>query len=187
MTRDFQLKLKILIFVSSLVVIVHILNMYMDYRLVQFGIFPRATESLPYIFTAPFIHGNLTHLLNNMTGLVIFSGLCLLRTTRFYLFSSFFIITTSGILVWLFARPAVHVGASGWIFGLWSLSIALAWFDRRLINILIAMFVILFYGGMVFGVLPGNPYISFESHLAGAFSGVVCAMLVARRKIPEKN
>ena len=85
-----------------------------------------------------------------------------------------------GLLVWLFARNALHIGASGWIFGLWSLCIATAWYDRKFINILIALLVVFLYGGMLFGVLPNDPRISFESHFFGAIAGVVCAFFQAR-------
>jgi membrane associated rhomboid family serine protease len=92
-----------------------------------------------------------------------------------FVYSSVIIITVSGILVWLFGRDANHIGASGWVFGLWSLSISLAWFDRRMMNIVIAILVILFYGGMVFGMLPQDSSVSFESHLFGALAGVLAA------------
>lgn len=158
----------------------HLINMLTNGLPLNFGIQPGNLNSLPFILTAPFIHGSWTHLLNNLVGFTIFSFLCMIRGRTFYIMASAFIIVVTGILVWLFGRPASHVGASGWIFGLWSLSIAMAWFERKFINIVIALFVIFFYGGMVFGVLPSNPYISFESHLFGACAGVACAYLFTR-------
>jgi len=95
----------------------------------------------------------------------------------FFLNSSIFIILVGGFLVWLFGRDATHIGASGWVFGLWGLSIAVGWFDRRFINILVSLGVLLVYGGMIYGVLPSDPRVSFESHLFGALSGVACASL----------
>jgi hypothetical protein len=38
--------------------------------------------------------------------------------------------------------------------------------------------VFLLYGGMIWGVLPGDPGVSFEYHLAGAALGVLLAMLL---------
>ena len=119
---------------------------------------------------------------NNMVGLAALGSLCLLRSARLFLVGSLFIITVGGILVWCFGRPALHIGASGWIFGLWSLSIALALFDRRPANLLLATVVILLYGGMVYGVLPGDPGVSFESHLAGAIAGFCWAFLYTRKQ-----
>ena len=148
----------------------------------SFGIVPRYLGSLPGIYVAPFLHGDMAHLLNNLVGLVIFSSLLFVHSLKRYLWSSFFIITVTGILVWLFARSALHIGASGWIFGLWSLLIATAWFERRLVNILIALAVAFFYGGMLYGVLPNDPRISFESHLFGAIAGVLCAFMQSMAK-----
>ena len=92
-----------------------------------------------------------------------------------YLKTSFFIIVLSGSLVWLLGREATHIGASGWIFGLWSLIIFNGFFERNFRSIILAVFVIFFYGGMVFGVLPKDPRISFESHLFGAIAGFLFA------------
>lgn len=161
--------------------IVHVMNILTGYALTQFGILPRYLPSLPYIFTAPFIHGSNYHLINNLVGLLIFGSLCLIRSKRYFIRSSIFIVTVGGALVWLFGRQAVHIGASGWIFGLWSLCIAIAWVDRRISNIVIAVAVILLYGGMIYGVLPGDPHVSFESHLFGALAGVFCALFLHKR------
>lgn len=163
-------------------VAVYFVNLLLGGWLFSFGIVPRYLESLPGIYVAPFLHGDMAHLLNNLVGLVIFSSLLFVHSLKRYLWSSFFIITVTGILVWLFARSALHIGASGWIFGLWSLLIATAWFERRLVNILIALAVAFFYGGMLYGVLPNDPRISFESHLFGAIAGVLCAFMQSKAK-----
>ncbi len=121
--------------------------------------------------------------MNNLAGLAIFSALSLIRGTTFFVNASIIIVVITGVLVWLFARSgATHIGASGWIFGLWSLSIAIAWFQRSFLNIVIAVFVAVFYGGMIWGVLPSNPHVSFESHLFGAIAGVAAAYLMTRKK-----
>jgi membrane associated rhomboid family serine protease len=147
------------------------------YDLNHYGISPRNLASIWTIITAPLLHWNIGHLANNLFGLCIFSALCLIHSSRRYLLNSGFIIIFSGLLVWLFARPGMHLGASGWVFGLWGLCIAGAWFERRFVNIVVAVFVLIFYGGLVYGVLPLNSGISFESHLFGAIVGIYCAWL----------
>lgn len=146
-----------------------------------FGIYPREPTSLIFIFTAPFVHGSWLHFANNSIGFLIFSGICLVRGKRFYWQASLLIIAVGGFLVWLFGRPAVHIGASGWIFGLWSLTITLAWFEKSVTNALIAIAVILFYGGMIVGVLPTQPEVSFEGHAFGALAGVLAASVYGKR------
>jgi len=167
---------------------VHILDLFIGGYLKNYGIEPREIDSIYTIFTAPWVHGDFTHLSNNLLAIVVFSFLCLLNGRRYFLLASFYIITLTGILVWLFARDAIHIGASGWIFGLWSLVIALAWIERSFRSIVIALAVVFFYGGMVFSVLPTNSFVSFESHLFGAIAGVVTAIFLERnRKLAAKS
>jgi membrane associated rhomboid family serine protease len=173
-------KVKWLMAICAVMIGAHIVNLVTHGSLYQYGLYPRQLDSLWGIFAAPFLHSNLGHLLNNLLGLVIFSGLLFVHSLRRYLWSSVFIITLTGLLVWSFGRNAMHIGASGWIFGLWSLCIATAWFDRKLINIFIALVVVFLYGGMLFGVLPGDPRVSYESHLFGVLAGVLCAFIQAK-------
>lgn len=177
MKRSIIKRIKCLALIVLVMFVVHGINVLMNGWLNVFGIIPGSMAHWFHVFTAPFIHADLAHLTNNVVGLVVFSSLCLARSIGFYLFASVFIISLTGGLVWLFGREAVHIGASGWVFGLWSLSLALAWFDRRFINILTACLVFFFYGGMIYGVLPSDPKISFEAHLFGALSGAMFAFL----------
>lgn len=167
--------------VLLVMVLVQIANDITGGALRVFGIYPREPVSLLFIFTAPFVHGSWLHFANNSVGFLIFSGFCLVRGKRFYWQSSLVIIAIGGLLVWLFGRPAIHIGASGWIFGLWSLTIALSWFEKSVINFIIAFIVILLYGGMIIGVLPSQPGVSFEGHAFGALAGVLAAAVYGRR------
>lgn len=182
MVALFWSRIKVVSLVVLILVVVHITNSVMDNQLTQFGILPRHWDTWYHIFTAPFIHGSHAHLINNLIGLTIFSGICLLsRSIGFYLVASLFIVTLTGILIWAFGRKALHIGASGWIFGLWSLTIMQAWFDRSFKHFCIAIMVVFFYGGMIYGVLPTQPGVSFEAHLFGVVAGVVFAALSAKR------
>jgi membrane associated rhomboid family serine protease len=168
-------RFKLIIFLSLLMLAVYVANGLLGGVLHQFGIVPRVERLWWHIYTAPFLHGDWQHLINNLIGLAIFSAFCLIRSVGFYYAASFFIITATGLLVFFFARPSTHIGASGWIFGLWSLSIAMAWFDKSFKHFIVAVIVCFFYGGMIYGVLPANPGVSFESHLFGAASGILFA------------
>lgn len=159
---------------------VYAANIVLAGKLFQFGIAPRVDASWWHIYTAPFLHGDWTHLVNNLFGLAIFSAFCLIRSVGFYYAASFFIITVTGLLVFFFGRTAIHIGASGWIFGLWSLSIAMAWFDRSFKHFLVAVLVCFLYGGMIYGVLPTQPGVSFESHLFGVLAGVLFGYVFKR-------
>lgn len=175
-------RLKVIAILCGLFVAVHFANLLSGGYLNSYGIEPREIDSIYTIFFAPWLHADLTHLGNNMLAIVVFSFLCLLNGRRYFLIASFLIIAITGILVWLFARDALHIGASGWIFGLWSLIIALGWIERSLRNIVVAIGVVFFYGGMVAGVLPTAGFVSFESHLFGAIAGIITAILLERNR-----
>lgn len=161
----------------------HLIDVLLGGSLKSFGIHPRDMGSAYTIVTAPWLHGSFTHLGSNLAAFVVLGALCMLNGIRYFLKASALIIIVGGALVWLFGRDATHIGASGWIFGLWSLAIALAWFDRSFGNIAISIAVIFFYGGMVWGVLPTQAYISFESHLFGAVAGVFAAFILSNRQV----
>ena len=166
--------------VLLMMLLVHAVNVYAGGALLRYGIVPRQPELWYQVLSAPFVHASHAHLLNNLLGLAIFGLLCALRSLRLFLFGSALIILVSGALVWTFGRDASHIGASGWVFGLWSLCIALGFLDRRLSSVLLSVAVIGLYGGMAYGVLPGDPRVSFESHLFGAVAGVLAAWAYVR-------
>lgn len=171
--------------VGAAMILVHLVNILTGGYLSGFGIEPRQIGEAYTIATAPFIHADIAHLGSNLAAFVVLGSLVLLQGLRYFVKASALIIVLGGALVWLFARPGDHIGASGWIFGLWSLVIALAWLDRSPRNIAIALAVAFFYGGMVFGVLPTQGTISFESHLFGAIAGVVAAFTLSKKPAVE--
>lgn len=166
--------------ISAAMVGIHLIDLVLGGFLKSFGIQPREIGTAYTIVTAPWLHASFAHLGSNLAAFIVLGSLCLLNGLRYFVKASALIILLGGTLVWIFGRGATHIGASGWVFGLWSLVIALAWFDRRPRNIAIALAVLFFYGGMVFGVLPTQSYISFESHLFGAMAGVAAAALLSK-------
>ena len=174
---------KTILSVSVTMVVVHVANLFTGGYLSSFGIEPRELGSAYTIATAPWLHADFGHLGSNLAAFVVLGSLVLLQGLRYFVKASALIILLGGALVWLFGRDSTHIGASGWIFGLWSLVIALAWFDRSPRNIAIALGVVFFYGGMVFGVLPTASYISFESHLFGAVAGIFAAFTLSKKPV----
>lgn len=143
----------------------------------QWGIHPRHLASLWTVFSAPFLHGSFGHLLNNLAGFSVLAFLVLLRGRACFIQCSLIIVSVGGVLVWILGRSANHIGASGWIFGLWGLLLAMAWFERSFTSIALAIAVIFFYGGMIWGILPLHRFVSFEAHLFGLVAGVLAAFL----------
>lgn len=166
--------------IAASMVAVHILNLMLGGALYALGLEPRRIDGADGILFAPWLHGDFGHLASNLTAFAVLAGLTLIDGVRRFAKASAIIIIGGGLMVWLFGRSATHVGASGWIFGLWAMVMAQAWYDRRWRNILIALGVLVFYGSMAFGVLPLQAGVSFEGHLFGAIAGVVAARVLAR-------
>jgi len=178
----FDTAIIVLLFPLILMYVVQLINVATDGAAKYYGIHPRDPGSLWFLVSSPFIHDSWIHLFNNTLCFVIFSFVCLMKGLGYYLRVSSFIVFVGGFFVWIFGAPgSVHIGASGWVFGLWSLLIASAWFERSITNIIVALSVIAFYGGLLYGVIPQQAHISFEAHLFGALSGIMAAALFSRR------
>lgn len=152
--------------------------------LFSYSIFPGRAETLTGIALAPLIHGSLSHLFANTAPLLVL-GTALIygypKAARIVLPVVYF---GSGLGVWLFARPAWHLGASGLTFGImfFVFTVGVLRWDRRAIALSLTVFLL--YGGMIWGVFPTAPNVSFEYHLAGAVLGVLLAVLLRRMDPP---
>ncbi|MCP4134477.1 MAG: rhomboid family intramembrane serine protease [bacterium] len=144
----------------------------------RYGISPRSVAGLPGIFLAPFFHKNLQHIVSNSITLFFLGTLVLSLERRRFLMISFFIILGSGIGIWIFGRANIggyktaHMGISGLIYGYLGYAMALGIFKRKVVPVIISIIVFLLYGGALWGIVPGNPLISWEGHLFGLLSGI---------------
>ncbi len=168
-------QLKITLWLLGLFVAVEIINLLSGRSLNQFGLLPRELHALPGILTAPFLHGGLGHFLSNIIPLGIFAALMLEYGPRRALLIHLWIILVSGLLVWLLGRYALHIGASGLVYGQFGFLLLAGFYRRQLVKILISLGVGIVYGSMIFGVLPGRYFISWEYHLFGFIAGLVAA------------
>ncbi len=166
----------VLMWVSELVDVV--LNGFLD----KFGIHPRDLESLPGILAAPFLHVGLGHLIAN-TGTFVVLGIATALITRRFWSVTLGVVVLGGLAVWLFGAPnTVHLGASGLVYGYLGFLLVYGFVARRAAAIAVAIGVFLVYGGIVWGVLPTNPYISWQGHLFGALAGCLMAFLIGRKE-----
>jgi hypothetical protein len=77
----------------------------------------------------------------------------------------------SGLGVWLLGRESFHIGISGLTHGLMFFVVVIGFMRRDRLSIALALIVFLLFGGMVSGVIPQEPTVSFEYHLFGAIAG----------------
>ncbi len=150
----------------------------------QFGIYPRRTGGIVGVLCAPFIHASFSHLFANTAPIIVIGTMLLYGYPRAAKVLLPVVYLGSGVTVWLFAREAYHIGASGLAFGMlfFVFTVGVLRWERRTIAISLAVFFL--YGGMISGILPGARDVSFESHLSGALIGILLAFLL-RHRDPE--
>jgi membrane associated rhomboid family serine protease len=151
-------------------------------RLDYYGIHARDLDGLGGIATAPFLHAGWDHLISNSLPFLVLGFLVLLGGLARWLISSVISIVASGLSAWLLTpADTIIVGASGLIFGWLTYLLARGVWSRSAGQILVAVGVLVVYGGLIWGVLPGAAGVSWQAHLGGAVGGVLAAWLLHRR------
>ncbi len=152
-------------------------------RLDRFGIQPQSLIGLRGILLAPFLHGDLPHLISNTIPFLVLAWLVMLQETSDFWIVTLLTMIIGGLGVWLFGAPtSVHIGASILIFGYLGFLLLRGYFQRNFISIFLSVLVTFLYGGLVFGVLPAGPGISWQGHLFGFLGGILAAKLIANEK-----
>ena len=188
-TRELQSHAAILGGFVSLLWIIEIVDVFL-FRgaLNSYGVRPRSIQGLEGIIFMPFLHGSFAHLAANTLPFVTFGWLIMLRETRDFFIVSAVTVLVSGLGVWLTGAPnSVHIGASGLIFGYFGFLLLRGYFERSFTSIAISLIVGFFYGGLIWGVLPQQPGISWQGHFFGFVGGVLAAQLLGRKKRAIKN
>ncbi|HEY4006838.1 MAG TPA: rhomboid family intramembrane serine protease [Pseudonocardia sp.] len=144
------------------------------------GIVARDPSHLVGVVWAPLLHSGWPHLESNAPFFLIFGFLVLAGGLRQFIAVTAVIWVVSGLGVWLIAPPgSVTVGASGVIFGWLVFLLFRGFFSGSLKQILLAVVLFLLWGGVLVGLLPGDPHVSWQAHLFGALAGILCARMVA--------
>lgn len=147
----------------------------------RFGIQPRKLRSLPAIAAAPLLHGGFSHLITNAVPFFVLGWLILLRGRRDFATVSLVAAAVSGLAIWLLGSTgSIHIGASGVVFGYFGFLVARGIFERTVAAMVTALVVGLLYGGILWGLLPVQPGISWQGHLGGLIGGVLCGYFLAR-------
>lgn len=173
---------------TIIIILVFLFEHGMDLDFSKYGIVPRETSKLPYILTAPFIHADIGHLLNNAVAFFV------LTLSLYYFYSAIanyvllFSYIFSGLLLWVIGREGTHIGASGIIFSI-SFFLFFSGVLRKYIPLIaVSLIVVFLYGNNVWHLFPWttNDPVSWEGHLAGGFVGLILAF-VYRNKGPQKE
>jgi membrane associated rhomboid family serine protease len=184
---NFRLAVKIAAGFVALIWFIQLLNWGLDLELLRFGVRPRQLAGLPGILFAPLLHGSFAHLIaNSLPLLVLGTGMLHLypASASKVLPAVYF---GPGIAVWLFGRESIHIGASGLVYGLVSYIFVAGVIRRDKRAIAAALLVSFMYGALVWGVLPIDSEVSWETHLAATLIGVILAFALRHVDIPPRN
>lgn len=174
-----------------------------NHRLDNNGIRPLEADGLWGILFAPLLHSNWDHLIANTVPALVLGFLMTLAGMSRFVLATVIIWILGGFGTWLIGTigmhcpvtgPNVHchfnhIGASGLIFGWLAFLIVFGFFTRKIWEIVVGVVVLFIYGGVLLGVLPGTPGVSWQGHLCGAIAGVLAAYVLAapERKARERK
>ena len=157
------------------------------YRFNEYGIYPQTFKGLRGIVFSPFIHSGIKHLLSNTIPLFVLSS------ALFYFYRTIawkvvvFGLLLSGLLTWSIGRPSIHIGASGFIYVLFSFNFFKGIFSKHYRLIALSLLVIFLYGSMFVYALPIDEQISWEGHLSGLITGFVFALIFRKEIVKPKK
>jgi membrane associated rhomboid family serine protease len=149
------------------------------------GVTPRTLFGLTGILFAPLLHGGFDHLLSNSIPLFILGAALIYfyRTLAYRVFAAVWIF--DGIGVWLMGREAVHIGASGVVYGMASFLFFSGTLRRNRALAILSLIVVFLYGSLIWGMFPYDPDISWEAHWVGFLSGIVLSVLFRKEGPPD--
>ena len=184
----------------ALLYIIEIWDNLTGHRLDQNGIRPLETDGLWGIVFAPLLHANWGHLVANTGPALVLGFLMTLMGLSRFIYATAIVWIVGGFGTWLIGNVGAptyngmqietnHIGASGLIFGWLTFLIVFGFFTRKVWEIVVGVIVLLVYGGVLLGMLPGTLGVSWQGHLCGAIAGVFAAYLLSgpERKAREQR
>jgi membrane associated rhomboid family serine protease len=173
----------ILLFVGTIWAVFVVTRVFPALDLKSYGVQPRTAVGLVGIVAAPLLHDDWHHIIGNTMPLFVLLALLAGSKARSWEIVIDVALLGGGLL-WVFGRPACHIGASGLIFGLIAFLILSGILEKRLVPLLVAVFVGFLYGGtLISGVLPRiGSHVSWDGHLCGAVAGGIVAYVLTRPK-----
>jgi membrane associated rhomboid family serine protease len=156
--------------------VVFVVNTMLGGLLTQFGVIPRSLIGLRGIVFAPFLHGNLAHLISNTLPFLALGWMVMLRDARHFWPVTLLAALGAGLGAWLFGAPgSVHIGASGVVFGYLGFLLLAGLYTRSVGSILLSLVTAVLWGGLVVGMNPNQTGVSWQAHVGGFVGGILAA------------
>ncbi|MEL6468302.1 MAG: rhomboid family intramembrane serine protease [Cyanobacteria bacterium J06623_4] len=147
-----------------------------------FGIRPRQPIGLLGVPFSPLFHRDFTHLLANTVPFLVLGWLILVQgelpgASDFYAITVT-ILLIGGLGTWVFGRDAIHLGASGLIFGYIGFLLIRGYVGPTLWTVGFAVIVFLMYGNQLWSMIPSSndATVSWEGHLFGFAGGILAGV-----------
>lgn len=151
---------------------------------VQHGLEPKTWTGMQGIIFASFLHGSMEHLANNSLPVLVLGMGLMYYYPKEGLTLMAFSLTLPWIGVWLFARPAIHIGASAAIYSMATFLFFSGLWKKNRYLLATALLVVFLYGSLFWGLFPIEERISHEGHISGAVVGLILSVLY-RKKGPQ--
>jgi membrane associated rhomboid family serine protease len=145
----------------------------------ELGMIPRSIEGLIGIFTMHFLHGNFAHItLNTIALFMVLVPLFIFFDEEHHMLEAIFkICIVGGILIWLFGRPAIHIGSSLLFYGLTTYMVFGSIVHHKKSLLLYSLIMISLNSmTLISGLIPTDSLVSWEGHLCGAVAGFLVAI-----------
>ena len=154
-----------------------------DGSLNTYGVRPRSLLGLRGVLFMPFLHGGFGHLIANTLPFIVLGAVVMLGGMSNFFSVVIVTMLVSGLGIWLFGSSgSTHIGASGLVFGFFGFILTRAFFERSLGAIILAVVVFIFYGSIIWGVLPFQSGVSWLGHLFGFIGGALAAYFLSGRR-----
>lgn len=168
----------IALLLTGIIVAIFLIQKTLQFNHSKLGLLARDPSGVAGILTCPLVHGNWGHLINNMGTFLPVTILMLILHRRLGIWILALCWVGTGLAMFLFARgETYHIGASGVIYAECAFLIASGFILPARSLKLISVLMLIFYGSMVWGVLPLEKGVSWDGHLCGAGTGVLLAWL----------
>ena len=168
---------------TALLWVLEVVDTAAGHRLDGYGVRPRDDEGLLGVIFAPVLHGGFAHLSANTVPVLVLGFLVLVSGIGRGLAVTAVIWVVAGLGVWLIApAQSIHLGASSLIFGWLVYLLVRGFWSRRAGELILGLTLFFLYGGLLLGVLPGQPGISWQGHLFGAAGGLLAGMWLSERR-----
>lgn len=173
---------RVIVAFVGLLYLVELVDAGLGNRLDGAGVAPRDLDGLDGILFAPLLHAGWGHLVANTGPLLVFGFLILLGGIARWAVVTAIVWLVGGLGVWLTGGDqTIHLGASVLAFGWLVHLLVRGLFAPSVRHILLGLVLLFLYGGILWGVLPGQPGVSWQGHLFGALGGLAAAWSLARR------